>query len=460
MMIDGPGRQDGSGIRVVVQNGEYWLCNKGDLAMLDVTLRRLEERWPRARVGVLTSAPHLLRAFFPGAEPVSDRGAGDWPGTDVLGRLAEQAGPQVVGPASVGWLAARDLPRQHLLRARSATRHLQQLALPPSGGRGRADTGRAPGQAIGRRPVPRALGTASLVLAMGGGYFTDVDPGQAHRTLDMLEHALDRSIPAAMVGQGLGPVEDPALLARAASVLPRVDVLALREPLQGPALLARLGVPAERVVVTGDDAVALSYAVRQPTMGSDLGVCLRVAEYSPVAARTKDAVGAATRSFAREVSAGLVPLIISEFRSEDRRSTLPLVKGFPDVVPPLGRYVRPQELAARVSRCRVLVTGAYHLGVFALSQGIPVVGLSSSRYYDDKFLGLGAMFERGVHLVRLDEPDLDARLDRAIREAWAQAPRVREPLRARARAQIEMSERGFERIFELVERSRQRTGPG
>jgi polysaccharide pyruvyl transferase WcaK-like protein len=287
---------------------------------------------------------------------------------------------------------------------------------------------------------------------MGGGYFTDVDPDQAHRTLTLLEHAIDRGIPTAMVGQGLGPIDDPALLARAARILPRVDVIALREGLRGPDLLSGLGVPSDRVTVSGDDAIELAYAVRTETPGRDVGVCLRVAEYSPVAGRTKDSVGRAVRGFAGQVGAALVPLIISEYLSEDRRSTLPLVDGFANTIPPLGRQVTPHDVARRVSRCRVLVTGAYHLGVFALSQGIPVVGLSSSRYYDDKLRGLDAMFGGGgLRLVRLDEPDLDGRLDIAIRDAWEAAPRLRQPLRDRAEAQITASTAAFGQIFDLVE---------
>jgi polysaccharide pyruvyl transferase WcaK-like protein len=98
------------------------------------------------------------------------------------------------------------------------------------------------------------------------------------------------------------------------------------------------------------------------------------------------------------------------------------------------------------------VTGAYHLAVFALAQGIPVVGLSSSRYYDDKLLGLDAMFGgHGLHLVRLDDPDLENRVASAARSAWDRASGIRTPLRERARAQIALSRQAFERVFSLVD---------
>jgi polysaccharide pyruvyl transferase WcaK-like protein len=127
------------------------------------------------------------------------------------------------------------------------------------------------------------------------------------------------------------------------------------------------------------------------------------------------------------------------------------------VIPPLGRFVHPREVASRVSTCRILVTGAYHLAVFALSQGIPVVALSSSAYYDDKFIGLDDMFAGiGLELIGLDDPHFEERLHTALRAAWSKAPEVRETLRQQALAQIEASKKAFERVFELVE---SRCGP-
>lgn len=411
-------------MRVVVQNGEYWLCNKGDLAMLDVTVRRLSERWPGADIGVITSAPHLLRAYAPAAVPLRT-GAGAWPRATGI-----TLGPRVVGPPSVAWLTAQQ--RVH--------RYTRRLGAAPPAPR-----------------VPAAADDASLVLAMGGGYFTDVDPEQVHRTLDLLEHAADRGIPTAMLGQGIGPLEDPVLLDRARAVLPRVDVIALREGREGPRLLDALGVAPERITVTGDDAIELAHAARRGEPGTDIGLCVRVARYSPVAQCTAASVGQVVRRFAAETGTTLRPLIVSEYRSEDRRSTMPLVAGFPRVAPVAGRYVTAADLAALVAECRVLVTGAYHLAVFALSQGIPVVGLTASRYYDDKLLGLRDMFGGGLHLVRLDDARLEERLADAARAAWEEAPHQRAPLLAAARAQIETSRQAFQRVFDLVEAGQRET---
>jgi hypothetical protein len=57
--------------QILIDHGEDWLHNNGDLAMLAVTLQRIKERWPRARLGVLTDAPLLLRGYFPKAEALT-----------------------------------------------------------------------------------------------------------------------------------------------------------------------------------------------------------------------------------------------------------------------------------------------------------------------------------------------------------------------------------------------------
>jgi polysaccharide pyruvyl transferase WcaK-like protein len=438
-------------LRILVENSEYWLRNNGDLAMLAVTLDRLHQRWPDARIAVLTDSPCLLRAYFPRAEGISVFDENPWAPPTRLERLAGRLGPRIVGPIALARLRVRVWRKRLPERLRAGLRKLLRLAL------------RRPAAAVPARetaPLPAgplhpgsaaAAVQSSLVVALGGGYLTDADRAQTVRVLNLVEHACDAGVPVALVGQGLGPLDDPQLRARAAQVLPKVGLIALREGRQGPQILDRAGVAAERVLVTGDDAIELAYGARIDEIGSGIGLCLRVAGYAPVSVGVAGLVGRVVRATAAERAATLVPLIIAEFRSQDRRSTLPLVRGYADVIAPLPRYVRPTEVARRVGRCRVLVTGAYHLAVFALSQGIPVVALTSSAYYDDKFLGLGAMFSQGLTLVRLDDPDLEQTLITAIDRAWQAAPLVREPLRAQARMQIDASRAAFDCVAALVQ---------
>ncbi|MFE3290946.1 polysaccharide pyruvyl transferase family protein [Rhodococcus sp. NPDC059234] len=445
----------GDELRVLVENAEYWLNNRGDLAMMHTTVERLRARWPNARVGVLTYQPVLLRALVPGAEPVSYRRGGDWARDRWHHRLPQLAGPRVVGPPVAAWRAATEEPRRRLRTVRRVVR--ARLGAGDGSAVVPAGDSTAVSVVAGLPRVPAAARSASLVVALGGGYMTDGDLYQAHRTLNLLEHAISLGIPTAMVGQGIGPMEDPLLMRRAAEVLPRVGFIALREGRRGGELLARLGVAADSVLVTGDDAVEFGYRMRRDATGSDIGVCLRIAAYTSVDAPARDTVGRVVRSFAARVNAGLVPLIVSEEGAEDRRSTLPLLNGFARSRPVIGRFGSASELAEQIAGCRLLVTGAYHAAVFALAQGIPVVGLSASRLYNDKLYGLAEMFGGGLTVVHLDGEQLEETLTNTMRELWDEGPDLRVPLQAKALAQVAASRAGFDRIFRLVESGRGRT---
>lgn len=439
----------GQGLRILIENSEYWLSNNGDLAMMSVTVRRLRERWPEARIAVLTDSPSLLRAYFPDVEAITVHDSDPWDADSPIEMLASRIGPRLVGPIALTRLRYTILVQQ---KAKGAVGRMRRAWRALAGNPDPVPS-RGPITAVTRGSFG-ALETASLLVVLGGGYLTDADPAQTKRVLTLIERACDLDVPVAMVGQGLGPIDQPELRSRAAAVLPRVSSIALRENRRGPALLDEIGVSPGSVSITGDDAIELAYAQRQEALGHDIGVCLRVADYSPVSADARETVGRVVRSSAADVGARLAPLVIAEYKAQDRRSTLPLVRGYPDLRRPPGRYTRPERIAARVAECRVVVTGAYHLAVFALSQGIPVVGLTSSAYYDDKFLGLDGMFETGLELVDLRDPELEHVLAAAIGSAWQRAAQVRDPLRARARQQITDSKEGYDRVFRLVDAAR------
>ncbi|WP_067570879.1 polysaccharide pyruvyl transferase family protein [Nocardia acidivorans] len=464
----------GSGHRVLIENSEYWLRNYGDMAMLEVTVRRVRARWPLVRIGIMTESPALVAAYFPGAVGITVGDRDPWGDPGPRERLAAALGPAVVGPVAIGWLRARAWLLPRAIRVRNALRdRIGGRAAVLGGETGTASDAGRPGESAAngdtisftdpgtpprieqRHPgAARAVRGASLVLGLGGGYLTDADIPQAGRVFDLLEYACDRGIPTALVGQGIGPLRDPHLSARAARVLPRLPLLALRERRRGPALLESFGVSPSAVTVTGDDAIELARDARSEELGGDIGVCLRVAKYSPVARRAQDGVGIAVRTAAARFGARLVPLIIAETPgSPDRATTVPLVRGSANPAAPLPRFVRPADIATQLASCRVLVTGAYHLAVFALSQGIPVVGLTSTEYYDDKFLGLDDMFKGGLRLVHFDDPEFVQRLGAAVTDAWDDAPQLRDGLRARADEQVASGQQLYERLFELLERT-------
>src|SRR6185369_16710099 len=71
--------------------------------------------------------------------------------------------------------------------------------------------------------------SADGVVVSGRGGTTDVFLDDGLEVLRVLRTAIALGIPTAMFGQGLGPLQDVRLRALARQVLPRLDVLALRE---------------------------------------------------------------------------------------------------------------------------------------------------------------------------------------------------------------------------------------
>lgn len=431
--------------KVLLDNGEYWVNNKGDLAILDVTVSRLFERWPHAQIGVLSRRPSVLRAYAPGVRPIDPSRGGHWPTRRITwGRRSWPIPPQ---DAALGALWAVSAGGERL---RGAARQIRRQV---SGGLTRNTPQPTARGTVGpvHGSVPDAVESADLVIAMGGGYMTDIDPMQVQRTLDLLERSVKLGVPTVMLGQGFGPLREPQLVERCRQVLPLVDLIACREPRRGPSLLKELGVPEERVVVTGDDAVELAYSVRPNRVGHGLGVCVRVAGYSPVEAEAQAALVESVQAAARRVGASLVPLSVSESMGEDRRATAPLLRGYPKVCRSLPAWASARALAGRVADCRVVVTGAYHLAVFALAQGTPVVALSSTEYYDDKFLGLADCFGGGLTLVRLEASDVREHLADVTLASWEAAPVLRQQLLEAARRQVTAGRAVSERALELVD---------
>jgi polysaccharide pyruvyl transferase WcaK-like protein len=295
--------------------------------------------------------------------------------------------------------------------------------------------------------------SADLVVASGAGLLTDAFARRAGTVLEVLETAVKGGVPAAMLGQGVGPLTDARLRATASRVLPRVDLIGLREDLTGPPILRSLGVADERMITTGDEAIeqALDVGGTGQT-GEGIGVNVRVARYSDVSADALETVGGVVRRSADHHGVDLVPIPISFYSKERDADAIARMLGSDQ--PGAAEVSTPAAAIAQVRLCRVVVTGSYHAAVFALAQGIPAIGLAGSGYYVDKFLGLAEQFETGCATVRLDEPRLGERLEAAVEEAWSSAPSLSGALQRRAEDQVERVRQAYLRLHRIVGEAR------
>ena len=235
----------------------------------------------RLRIAVLTDSPCLLRAYFPRAEESRSStripgrpppGSSAWPGASALGWWDRSPWPGCASASGASNCRAVCGPEPKAAAVRPTT---------PRAHRRPRHRNRAAANGPSPSGSAAAAAQSSLVVALGGGYFTDTDRAQTVRVLNLVEHACDAGVPVALVGQGWDrwttQTSNPGSSGPAAS---RPDRPAGRSP--GTRVLERAGVAGERVMVTGDDAIELAYQARIDEIGSDIGLCLRVAGYAPV----------------------------------------------------------------------------------------------------------------------------------------------------------------------------------
>jgi len=250
-------------------------------------------------------------------------------------------------------------------------------------------------------------------------------------------------VPVVAFGQGIGPITDPALLAKIRSVLPRVALIGLREGRCGLPLLESLGVPRERIHVTGDDAIELAYRLRPAAPGRAIGINFRIADYVGFGEDAVDALRAPLLESARALNAPFSPAPISLLDSESGARSIGKLLG-DETIAARVKIDEPADVIRQIGKSRIMVTTSYHGGVFALAQGIPVVALIASSYYEQKFTGLQDQFPGGCRILDFRRSNAPGELQDAVRDAWESADRVRGSLLTAAARQLELSRALYE----------------
>jgi polysaccharide pyruvyl transferase WcaK-like protein len=438
-------------MQVLVDQVIHSMRNKGNVALLQVALRRILRLFPGARLEVLTDAPNILKYYAPEAQPLvigkpqgSPGGGGRW-----------EAVHRFVPSPALRWV----LECREQLRSRRVPPCAVAAAEPCGKALSVAQRSAVPaanhGEPAAREELdPRllaAIGRADLVVTSGGGYLSDSDKVHLMRTLAILERASRSGTPTAMLGQGVGEIRDPELLARLSQVLPLVDLILVRERLFAPAFLRSLGVASCRVVMTGDDAIEMAYAGRREAVGSRMGVSLRIAGYTGIGKAHLEAIGQVLRTAIKRLAAPAMPIPISCDSQERDDATIDALLGqeFSSGAR-WKRFVPPAEIARAVGNCRMVVAGAFHAAVFALGQGIPVVAIAKSEEYYNKFAGLREEFGPACQIVSLDEHSFADSFSAAIDSAWRRAAELRPAALEAAAWQNRLGESGYSRLKGLV----------
>lgn len=379
----------------------------GDLAMLQVSLRRLHQLWPHARILVFTADPAALQVHFPNVIPAFSDARDLWLGASRHTRL--------------GTFIWRHWPSlyKRILTSKSHPGRMTRAML---------------------EHFLRDLRNTDLFVISGMGSFTSAFEPAIFNMLKTIPLMRSLGIPVVAFSQGIGPIDpSSATWPIAQQSLRLIDFIAVREGVFGPSLLRRLGVPEERIVVTGDDSIEVAYRDQPAAPGTFLGANLRVAGYSGLERGHSQSLAHTISDIATSLGTQFLPIPISHVPEECDLATYSSLFSA-DGSEELTNIEKTTDwVFQQVSKCRVVITGSYHGAVFALSQGVPAVCLWNSEYYRYKFVGLATQFGQACRVMGLDQPDFTAALLDATRELWANYLVYRKPLLKAARNQIEAS---------------------
>lgn len=369
-------------MRILVDQSGYDLLNLGDVAMLQSCIARLLVKWPDAEIMIIAHRPQRLASYCP--DTIAIRTVADQP-------------------------LFRFLPRKSRLISEQAWKTIAPYFF--------RRAHRGPAKASRPQTAIQAVHAADLVVASGGAYMADTWWWHAAGVLSLLSLAQRLGKPTAMFGQGIGPMARHALRAQTRTVLPGLAVLGLREDRIGRSLALSLGARPDALMITGDDALELidySSAVD----GEALGMSVRVSGYAGVDLAAAVAIGDLVLETADMLGAPIVALPVSQHAADADVLRMLLQRKQGRTKIPVDDFISPDALVSAAAKCRIIVTGSYHAGVFGLAQGVPTVCLTKSSYYDAKFRGLQAFFPDLCKVVSLDMPDPLDRLRTAIHWAW------------------------------------------
>lgn len=420
-------------MEILVDNSGYGLDNLGDVAMLQVAVRRLKDIFPRAHIHVITAEPSRLAIYADFTVPVSERYRSAWFDTfNLIG-----AWRRFFPPGFYGILQS--------LERKFRISH-PELAVRRLAHRFSESDERFKDAAHFFQLVKQA----DLVVATGGGFVNDVFIRHASMVLDVLSLAKALGKPTAMLGQGLGPIKDPGLLKDSLSALQGLSLLTLREGKFSPDLVPNvLRSNTSRCIVTGDDAIEIAYSEQDHPLGASIGLNVRLHDYSGLGETVASEIGGVVVDFSKQKSA---PISILPVCIKGAKNDFVATKA---MLPDTGGFVEPQDetvenLVNLVRGCRLVMTASYHAAVFALSQGIPVIALVASDYYAAKFEGLAHQFPGGVVLINLSNSDWKKSMQSALQSAWDSSPSLRPKLRTFAEAQRNLSRLAYQVLKEIV----------
>lgn len=413
-------------MKILIDNGDYGLSNFGDVAMLIMAFTKLREEFPSAEIRIFTDSVDGLKRHIPDAVPVLINGRRLWyMKRNIFGGLHK------IFPLKVSsWI--QDLENIIKIRYTELTRLWIQTRL-----------SRRNYKVEDMNVFLNEIKQADIVVADGGGYITNSFEEHASALLQTLALAQSYGKSTAMFGQGLGPVTSKRLLTWAKFVLPKLKMLSLREGLYSKPFALSVGVPPENIQVSGDDAVCLAHSMALSSIGDYIGINLRVSKYSGLKKNILNTLKSDLTITAEEIGAQLCGIPISHFGDDSDIVSLESILD-KQALELVKKLCTPADVIKQIGKCRIVITGSYHAGVFALSQGVSVIVIASNDYYRYKFEGLQSQFGDGCIIIDRDKPKFYELLKSGVISSWKSAEKVRSILLEKAESQISLSDNAYQ----------------
>lgn len=344
---------------ILVITSSNHLKNYGDLAIIKTCLERIERLFPYARIYASTENPALLNKMFPRILPISARVISFW-----IEKSYQKNN-------------TFHYRKKNITPLRNPVRVIQRIIS---------------GQDI--KVFNRVFLSADLVVATGGGYLNDLFAQQAYDVLEIIDLANNQRKYTAIFSQGIGPINNRTLENKLMSVLPKVGLICVRDDKYSPVLLSKYRVNRDKILFTGDDGLLQS--IGKDTNGEGVGFNTRVSVYSGIKISQLNKLVRSAILFTRNKKTKIIPLPISEYEKESDSKSLQLllsimmknqVESYPEDLSGLLENIR---------KCRFTVSCSYHAALFSLANGIPVLAISNTLYYDYKFKSLSQIYPGGV----------------------------------------------------------------
>lgn len=272
---------------------------------------------------------------------------------------------------------------------------------------------------------------ADVVVSTGGTYLVEIY--KLDGRLLSFDLALAAGKPLALFTQSLGPFRDPRVRAALARIVPRAELVLLRDELSRTHLLD-LGVGDANLRVVPDSVFALARPARlapRPPREADappLRVAISVRKWTHFARHEKgegmrryvEAVRAAAVQLVEEHGASLTFLStcqgIPEYWTDDSRAAREVVAGLPEHVRAAvtvdDRFHTPEALMDVLEGFDLVLATRMHMAIMSLSVGLPVLAVAYEFKTRELFQGLG--LGRWVHDIDDVHGDVLARSADAI----------------------------------------------